>query len=379
MDERLMSELISSRKAVRQKYESLKSDIAQAQLKLQQTYKPLTEPLQTLISSIRPTNEKFELKKEEPQSNINFVTPKYSTPKQNQDEQLDFTYQPQYIDESTIGPTSKLMPTPSFLKNINEDVYEANNPTNSSLDMSPNVSILVENTRQAIQDMTQSEGYQQYLADFEELPRKFVDEQIKTLEVDDMYGLTHDMEGEKFQIGQTGREIKIVGSDIVLDNIVYKGTLGLYNLLFKKNPIIYTQNDLKNYMDILDRTNAYRENYKKDGVIRGNKGTKYRTIIKPYLEREKITKQSKKPVSSKSTSRSPYTLRILDAVTKKKGGSILLKYSPNSNTDYVYWRNVNDIVDRLQLLLSSEASGNSNLHNEIISIIEELKESNIIQ
>ena len=50
----------------------------------------------------------------------------------------------------------------------------------------------------------------------------------------------------------------------------------------------------------------------------------------------------------------------------------------NVNTEYVYWDDPNELVDRLRLLLASQAAGNPSHNNEIISIIEELWEAGII-
>ena len=56
----------------------------------------------------------------------------------------------------------------------------------------------------------------------------------------------------------------------------------------------------------------------------------------------------------------------------------MLKLQNNLKSNYIHWDDPNELVDRLRLLLSSEGSGHNNHQNEIISIIEELKESNII-
>lgn len=63
----------------------------------------------------------------------------------------------------------------------------------------------------------------------------------------------------------------------------------------------------------------------------------------------------------------------------KKGGSLpkLKKYNPN--TDFIYWDDVNELVDRLKILIASRDAGNSNHYNEILSIIEELTEAGIIR
>ena len=60
-----------------------------------------------------------------------------------------------------------------------------------------------------------------------------------------------------------------------------------------------------------------------------------------------------------------------------KGKGLTLKVD-KSNTDYIYWDNVNELVDRLRLLVASTNAGHTGHNNEIIYIIEELKEANII-
>ena len=47
--------------------------------------------------------------------------------------------------------------------------------------------------------------------------------------------------------------------------------------------------------------------------------------------------------------------------------------------NYIYWDDPNEIVERLQLLMASQHAGNNNQSNEIVSIIEELKEANIFK
>lgn len=49
-----------------------------------------------------------------------------------------------------------------------------------------------------------------------------------------------------------------------------------------------------------------------------------------------------------------------------------------AHMDYVYWDDPNELVDRLHLLMASQAAGNSSHTNEIISIIKELREAGVI-
>ena len=51
----------------------------------------------------------------------------------------------------------------------------------------------------------------------------------------------------------------------------------------------------------------------------------------------------------------------------------------NSNPiEYVHWDDPNELVDCLRLLDAAQAAGNNNHNNEIISIIEELRETKTI-
>ncbi|KAL9873249.1 uncharacterized protein ACN2A1_014365 [Glossina fuscipes fuscipes] len=61
-----------------------------------------------------------------------------------------------------------------------------------------------------------------------------------------------------------------------------------------------------------------------------------------------------------------------------KGSGLSLKSLDTRKPIYTYWDDPNELVDRLRLLLSSESVGHNNQKNEIISIIEELREANII-
>lgn len=57
-----------------------------------------------------------------------------------------------------------------------------------------------------------------------------------------------------------------------------------------------------------------------------------------------------------------------------------MEYTKNTCKNmFSYWNDPNELVDRLRLLISSTSAGHTGHNNEIISIIEELRESNIIE
>ena len=60
----------------------------------------------------------------------------------------------------------------------------------------------------------------------------------------------------------------------------------------------------------------------------------------------------------------------------KKGSGLYKDVIPQ--TQLVYYDDPNELVTRLNLLTSSQNAGNTSVNNEIISILEELRERNII-
>jgi len=113
-------------------------------------------------------------------------------------------------------------------------------------------------------------------------------------------------------------------------------------LLFFKNPKKhYAQADERSYGDILQKTNAYRRDYTSNGKVIAPNSHKYRKHIKPAL--------------------------------KSGRGLSLLEYN-EKNKQYVYYDDVNELIDRLIKLDASYEAGNTNNINEIMSILEELTE-----
>ncbi|CAG9759838.1 unnamed protein product [Ceutorhynchus assimilis] len=154
-----------------------------------------------------------------------------------------------------------------------------------------------------------------------------------------------------------------------------RSTPGLYELLFKKEPVGYKKADLDNYMDILTRTNAYRRNNNPNEQVQGNSSVKY--VIGPYLYKKGITKSKTiipRPVFEKPVA--PYRAAKKTGVARI-GKGLILKRNKKS-TDYAYWDNVNELVNRLRILLASKTAGHNGHRNEIISFIEELKEAKVI-
>lgn len=138
-------------------------------------------------------------------------------------------------------------------------------------------------------------------------------------------------------------------NEIIVGNQVYPITNGLLKLIFLKSPDTndITENDYAMYTNIILETNAHRNFYKPDGVIRSN-DAKFRNIIAKRINYQ------------------------------EGEGLPHLKIHNNNKIDYIHWDDANELVDRLRLLIASQAAGNTSHSNEIVSIIEELREANII-
>ncbi|GJQ67650.1 hypothetical protein Trydic_g8441 [Trypoxylus dichotomus] len=77
------------------------------------------------------------------------------------------------------------------------------------------------------------------------------------------------------------------GLDIVIENIRYKETPGLYELIFKNRPLGYTKEDENRYRAILNQTHVHHRNYDPKQQIKGNRSFKYINIIRPLTYRRR--------------------------------------------------------------------------------------------
>ena len=75
----------------------------------------------------------------------------------------------------------------------------------------------------------------------------------KDKNIDHYFGISYDNNG-KYHMGN--KTIELLGDDIVVDDVKYKGTLGLWSLIFFKVPKGYTPEDMKEYKKLVKQTNV---------------------------------------------------------------------------------------------------------------------------
>ncbi|KYN18431.1 hypothetical protein ALC57_09261 [Trachymyrmex cornetzi] len=202
-----------------------------------------------------------------------------------------------------------------------------------------------------------SEGQEKLQTNYGPLGQKYMKAVLsgkKAVNIDIVYGVYFSDEGT--MLGDK-RITLHKNDDIIIDGKRYDGTTGLYELIFMKFPNegICTNDDVHTYRSILLTTNAHRRGHSPSNQVMGSKGYKYKNIIAPLVSDKKVGTGINKRADL------PRTMTLND-----------------NKIDYIHWDDPNEIVDRLRLLQASRQAGHNGHDNEILSIIEELREAGLI-
>ena len=169
----------------------------------------------------------------------------------------------------------------------------------------------------------------------------------------------------KFKIGN--KEVNIEDNDIKIDNTIFEGTPGFWELVTSKNPNPenYTEEDLDKYRQLLLLTNAiYRDNNPDNNNPKSSKSSKWKNIIKPIWEQIKKQKEEEEEEEYEEEYEEAATIPF----TPTKGtGLKILPSDPNA------------LIDRFDLLFSSKKAGHTGVRNEIVSILDELKRQGVLK
>lgn len=246
----------------------------------------------------------------------------------------------------------------------------------------------------------------------------------KSRRYDKSYGMHYDSVNDQLKISNIPVTFEH-GNLHLLDNY-YPWTKGLWSLLCEKVPKNMTMEDMESYYNILKISKVF---LKADGKPKTSGYFKWMNVVKPLYERMKIEeKQFNEEILKinnakvkKSTqlnlkqfdnflASSSAKRRKIDNNTTIKNGPFDFSPSMNSSkfkepptsqlfkfslspkgkkgsglykdvipqTQLVYYDDPNELVKRLNLITASQSVGNTGVNNEIISILEELRERNII-
>ncbi|KYM96988.1 hypothetical protein ALC62_12366 [Cyphomyrmex costatus] len=302
--ERTAKLIAKTRASIRKKHRALKTGIMESEIALEKRFKPIVEPLRQIV----------DITERDKQSKIGDVV-KVKTPK---DSQFHF---PAVQDE---------------------DVFETSNDADPSLETS---------VREVLRTPQGRDRLNSQLGPLGHIYINALLSGDKRNEIDNVYGVYFDENGT--MLGDKKFDVD-TDDTIIIDGNRYKGTRGLYELIFKRLPDddIYTENDKQTYKSILLTTNAHRRRHNAEMPVKSNKGHKYKYIIGPLVSAHRTMSLG---------AGVPTTMRVTD-----------------NKVDYVHWDDPNELVDRLQLLDASRSAGNNAHDNEILSIIDELRESGFI-
>ena len=142
----------------------------------------------------------------------------------------------------------------------------------------------------------------------------------------------------------------------------FPGCAGLYELTFKSHPREVGEGDKKIYSEIMRLSGLHLN---EEGGVKANRGEKYTKFIKPLKDRIEERRGDHEITS------------FHDAFDSFSGGGLQSQYDEKP-VRYVYWDDPNELVERLELLVSERSAGHGGLSNEIISILEELRRRGII-
>jgi len=359
--EKIAREIAKTSQSIRKKYRALKTGKIEEDVVLEKQFKPITEPLKQLVENtfdvesdvpkIEPFDilEKTHVKKEAKKRPMLFAE---KNPKRKS---LN-------VSLNDLPTTSTMNQGLTIPSDTSTPIKTEQAPYQVSYEQPSAISYMqpeetFETTPDSLttsvqRELQTSEGQSMLQKQLGQLGQKYMTailSQDKNTQMDYVYGVKFSDDG--IMLGEKHFDVD-KNDNIIIDGVKYRGTPGLYELIFKKIPDdeIYTEDDLLKYKSILMATNAHRRGNKAYNPLLGTRGYKYKHVIAPLF-----------PV-------------------KKTGKGILPRAMTlnNNRIDYVHWDDPNELVDRLRLLDASRRAGNNAHDNEILSIIEELRETGLI-
>lgn len=311
--ERLTKQIKELSDSIKRKTQALKSDISEQEAYLESTFKPVVGPLQEISKKLTASDiEREELL---PKAKSNYVKEEEEDDdEEGEEEEIESENEELSEGMETEAETSLLQPhTPSRLSLIGRDIREKG--------------LL---TRKYVLKMLHSSAPK----------RKY-----------HVFGAR--LEDEGLMIGNS--KLTIDESDnLQIDNKMFKGTPGLFELIFTSDPKKYTTKDLQTYKNILLATNAHKKNYMESLPVHKNTSIKYKKIVSKLFPTRKYSLTSSSPMGQGLKMRSAY------------------------DTNIIYYNDVNKLVNRMRLLYEAKEAGHSGVDNEIIALTDELRKSGYI-
>ena len=353
LDKDVKRRIIQAANTIRKKYLALKLERGEEDEALNKFLSPITNPLNKMIeNSAKQGAKKHKIKTEAPQSAPGTSRVKYRAPSPVA-AAAAAAREEQYGDISD-GEDEVFEPSVPNLKDDLESTLR-NNPI----------------------------VYQEFINQYPAIAREYLIKYwIRSSDSDDGNGLEYDHDTGSWKMGDLPTRF-LDNGDIQVGDVRYPGTPGLYDLIFLKDPIIYTKSDQEQFADIVKRTNIYQK---------GDKSPKYTKIVKPLttapvrsmssasVEAARLKNQRKSSGKTTPSGVVPprKSSRLASAGTSKSVGKALVEYNEKP-AQFVYYDDVNELVERLKKLEASKHVGNNNNIDEIMSILRELERLGVIE
>ena len=186
-----------------------------------------------------------------------------------------------------------------------------------------------------------------------------------------------------FFIGKT--PVKIEDNDIIIKDKTYIGTPGLWKLLTSRDipdKTEYKKNDLARYIKIMSLTNTTRQGFNRDYKGVGGGNDKMNKLIKPFVktfeEKGNDSLLNKIEDHFKNTDEEDEDTDEEDEDPKPGTSGTEPTYKPSGTGLKILPSDPNALIDRFDLLFSSQKAGHTGVKNEIVAILDELKRQKVI-
>jgi len=346
----LKRKLIEATDAVRKKNKALKLQTSENRLGVEEFHEPVTTQLKSLSGAIENVTKQLPKKVD-----VDVVTPRgphtINSLETSEDE-----------DDSTF---TQFFDTQSM-------------PTQTPLLLSPEPEFTNTPTREPMSDLDlfSVKPKDPLLSSPEKTPYALVNEYARKIKsnvrgFDTTYGIYPSTDG-KLRMGKCIIRFPSGGISISKNNKIlahYPISTELVDLIFLQRPNALKNLDtlskeiLNTYHEILMTTNSLYHSHNPLKGIRTSGSEKYLKIIKPLLEKQGSGLEEEEKEEDGHSKLSIPKIKTVNL---------------HRNINYVYWNKPKELVERLKLLWASKQAGNTGTDNEIISIIEELREENII-
>ena len=374
--EKTAREIAKTRASIRRKYAALRAGKMESEIALEKRYEPIVKPLKRLAENVE-RSDKGSSKFGDDDGSFTLAK-KMKTAKRakkdsengSDDDDIGADLEREYDDDDDVF--TPIRTTTIAKKRESRPARLSSAPATSSTPIHDDSIRFLPREREIIsetaspppaletsvrQSLSTAEGRDALHSQLGPLGREYVGALLsgdRKKEIDNVYGV---------YLGENGtmlgnKRFDVAADDsVIIDGARFKGTRGLYELIFMRTPDVstYTDKDKRTYRTILFTTSAHKRGRSAGRPVMGNKGYKYRNIIAPLVQ----------PSSNKV------------GTTKGAGLPSAVRLTDNA-IDYVHWDDPNELVDRLRLLDASRRAGNDAHDNEILSIIEELREAGFV-